>query len=380
MLFPGKSGDEASSRKSVSTAAERYRLVDQEKLDELLRKSAIDKVQAALRGKIDLTELSKELLSKKSISVSGSRSNLLCKKQSLGDSTPAPKHRDLKKMHKSYEKLNEKKIVKAEVIAHREPDCYMDKDLRQTPRSATPTSRKQKESQLKKDRRALSDSLLRSLNLDTMAQSNATYQRISDATSSRRSHSISVAPKGKSREQSPASEKMKRKVYPYSDSEDVKYYTRHDESVESLSTESVASGRPYTPEKTFVVTYGSKKSGKNGAAQKQRAWETFPPKRRPCKSRNGNGKIRTHQYIKTKDLRSGLKSTQVCTSEEDTEKHVVFGAHYKENLNSKDNFDAGVNLRKTDSFEGHEEAVRSLIAVVHETRAQNMSRKQRNNK
>lgn len=376
MLFPGKSGDEASSRKSVSTAAERYRLVDQEKLDDLLRKSAIDKVQAALRGKIDLTELSKELLSKKSISVSGSRSNLLCKKQSLGDPTPAPKHRDLKKMHKSYEKLNEKKVVKAEVIAHRDPDCYMDKD-RQTPRSQTPNSRK-KESQLKKDRRALSDSLLRSLNLDTMASSNATYQRISDATSSRRSHSISVAPKGKSREQSPASEKMKRKVYPYSDSEDVKYYTRHDESVESISTESVASGRPYTPEKTFVVTYGSKKSSKSTSAQKQRAWETFPPKRRPCKGRNGNGKIRTHQYIKTKDLRSGLKSGQVCTSEEDNEKHVVFGAHYKET--SKDNFETGVNLRKTDSFEGHEEAVRSLIAVVHETRAQNLSRKQRSSK
>lgn len=78
--------------------------------------------------------------------------------------------------------------------------------------------------------------------------------------------------------------------------------------------------------KTLVVVIGAGKS-KSRLMQKQRSWETFPPKKR-------------HDH-----------SSKFCRD--------------------PDSFQGGFDLaglKKADSFEGHEEAVRTLVAAVQETR------------
>ncbi|XP_018333794.1 RING finger protein 207-like isoform X2 [Agrilus planipennis] len=110
-----------------------------------------------------------------------------------------------------------------------------------------------------------------------------------------------------------------KKIYPYSDGEDNVFYSRRD-SVDSMSSGSGNSRRSSFdgPDKTLIVVV-NRRSKNMSLAQKQRSWETFPPKRRQ---------------------------------------------HMCHKLSAP----APLPLKKTDSFEGHEEAVKSLVAAVQETR------------
>lgn len=114
-------------------------------------------------------------------------------------------------------------------------------------------------------------------------KSESDYQRIADATSQNvkgllhESKSSPSSPKCKNKMKLQQRQK-KPKVYPYSDGEDNVFYSMND-SADSLSTSSRRSSYD-GQDKTFVVVV-SKKSNKNMTlAQKQRSWETFPPKRR----------------------------------------------------------------------------------------------------
>lgn len=66
-------------------------------------------------------------------------------------------------------------------------------------------------------------------------------------------------------------------VYPYSDGEDNVFYSMHD-SADSLSTSSRRSSLEGN-DKTLVVVI-NRRNKNMSLAQKQRSWETFPPKRR----------------------------------------------------------------------------------------------------
>ena len=136
------------------------------------------------------------------------------------------------------------------------------------------------------------------------------------------------------------------KVYPASDSEDVFYGDRVEKaseqnrerrrrraSCDSLSTTGSGSRRssigeptvglsPQDARKTLVFFIGPSPTS-SSLVQKQRSWETFP---RPKSKRN------------TSAPESG---------------GTAIG-----------------QLKKADSFEGHEEAVRTLVAAVQETRSQ----------
>lgn len=158
------------------------------------------------------------------------------------------------------------------------------------------------------------------------------YQRISDATSRPAEQPIKALVHKSESRSSPSSPRCRDgrrrqpKVYPYSDGEDGVFYRRkHVDSADSLSTASINTSRRSSldcTDKTLVVVIGArKKPGALTLAQKQRSWETFPPKRR----QHVCGKARTPPAV-------------------------------------------GTPLRKTDSFEGHEEAVKTLVAAVQETR------------
>ncbi|XP_017771086.1 PREDICTED: RING finger protein 207-like [Nicrophorus vespilloides] len=122
--------------------------------------------------------------------------------------------------------------------------------------------------------------------------------------------------RNKSKLQSQSKQRKATKVYPYSDGEDNVFYSLHD-SADSLSTSSRRSSYDGT-DKTLVVVINRRNKNQT-LAQKQRSWETFPPKRRH---------------------------------------------HACPKLSAPD----PVPIRKADSFEGHEEAVKSLVAAVQETR------------
>lgn len=148
-------------------------------------------------------------------------------------------------------------------------------------------------------------------------RSESEYQRISDANQSVKAivHSSPSSPKCKAKKQTPLKQK-KPKVYPYSDGEDNVFYSLHD-SADSLSTSSRRSSFDGN-DKTLVVVI-NRKNKNMSLAQKQRSWETFPPKRRH----------------------------HVC--------HKLSAP-------------SPMPLRKTDSFEGHEEAVKTIVQAVQETR------------
>ncbi|KAK9884272.1 hypothetical protein WA026_005224 [Henosepilachna vigintioctopunctata] len=155
-------------------------------------------------------------------------------------------------------------------------------------------------------------------------RSESDYQRISDATSQStkalihaESKSSPATPKCKNKSKVQQKMRKPQKVYPYSDGEDNIFYSLHD-SADSLSTSSRRSSYNGSPDKTLVVVINRRNKNMT-MAQKQRSWETFPPKRRH----------------------------HVCP---------------------KLSTPAPVPLRKADSFEGHEEAVKSIVAAVQETR------------
>lgn len=141
------------------------------------------------------------------------------------------------------------------------------------------------------------------------------------------------------------------KVYPVSDSEELFYgdgkaaaaaaeaRRRRRASCDSLSTTgsgnsrrssiadgTVGGGGQHPPDlrKTLVVLIGPTSRTSSSLMQKQRSWETFP---RPKSKRGGTGGERT----------GALSLGQ---------------------------------LKKADSFEGHENTVSNLVAAVHETRHQ----------
>ncbi|KAK5638898.1 hypothetical protein RI129_013193 [Pyrocoelia pectoralis] len=156
------------------------------------------------------------------------------------------------------------------------------------------------------------------------ARSESEYQQISASSTQSvkalvhtETRSSPSSPKCKNKR--PPQKQRKPKVYPYSDGEDNVFYSHHD-SADSLSTGSVNSRRSSFegPDKTLIVVV-NRRSKNMTMAQKQRSWETFPPKRRH----------------------------HMC---------------------SKLSAPAPMPLRKADSFEGHEEAVKSLVAAVQETR------------
>ncbi|XP_034938049.1 RING finger protein 207-like [Chelonus insularis] len=175
------------------------------------------------------------------------------------------------------------------------------------------------------------------------------YQRISDASTlgeakkSRVQAQIHAAP---SEDPNPISERQKTvKVYPASDSEDVFYSTeknadvrrRRRASCDSISTTGSGSrrssivdgtgGQGQDPRKTVLVLIGTSSSKSTPSlVQKQRSWETFP---RPKSKRSPVSTAATEASV------TGLGP-----------------------------------LKKADSFEGHEEAVRTLVAAVQETRVQ----------
>lgn len=147
------------------------------------------------------------------------------------------------------------------------------------------------------------------------------YQRINEpqqnvkALIHSETRSSPTSPKCKSKGKT-AQKQRKPKVYPYSDGEDNVFYSLHD-SADSLSTSSRRSSFE-GPDKTLVVVI-NRRNKNMSMAQKQRSWETFPPKRR-------------HHMCHKLSAPSPMP------------------------------------LRKADSFEGHEEAVKSLVAAVQETR------------
>lgn len=136
------------------------------------------------------------------------------------------------------------------------------------------------------------------------------------------------------------------KIYPASDSEEVFYADekadarrRRRASCDSLSTtgsgnsrrSSIADGTvgqsaQQDPRKTLVFLIGPTPT-RSSLVQKQRSWETFP---RPKSKRGGGGG-------------AGGDATAASSLGQ---------------------------LKKADSFEGHEEAVRTLVAAVQETRSQ----------
>ncbi|CAL7933217.1 unnamed protein product [Xylocopa violacea] len=166
------------------------------------------------------------------------------------------------------------------------------------------------------------------------------YQRISEASSMGEAKKRVQAQVHAVPDEQPVSTSKGTKVYPASDSEDVFYADekttsevrrRRRASCDSLSTtgsgsrrSSIADGTvgqtTQDPRKTMVLLI--EPTPKSSLVQKQRSWETFP---RP----------KTKRSVTTSEGAASSLS----------------------------------QLKKTDSFEGHEETVRTLVAAVQETRS-----------
>ncbi|XP_029175878.1 RING finger protein 207-like isoform X3 [Nylanderia fulva] len=178
------------------------------------------------------------------------------------------------------------------------------------------------------------------------------YQRISEASSmgeakKRVQAQVHAVPADEQIPPIPVSVKAA-KIYPASDSEELFYAEgakaaearrRRRASCDSLSTtgsgnsrrSSIADGTvghqqsiAQDPRKTLVVLIGPTSRTSSSLVQKQRSWETFP---RPKSKRGGSDGV-------------GPGASSLG------------------------------QLKKADSFEGHEEAVRTLVAAVQETRSQ----------
>lgn len=167
------------------------------------------------------------------------------------------------------------------------------------------------------------------------------YQRISEASSTGEAKKRVQAQVHAVPDEQSISASKGTKVYPASDSEDVFYADekastevrrRRRASCDSLSTTGSGSRRSsiidgtvgqsaQDPRKTMVLLIGSTPKS-SSLVQKQRSWETFP---RPKSKRS---------VTTTEGGASSLSQ-----------------------------------LKKTDSFEGHEETVRTLVAAVQETRS-----------
>ncbi|XP_076679813.1 RING finger protein 207 isoform X3 [Andrena cerasifolii] len=176
----------------------------------------------------------------------------------------------------------------------------------------------------------------------TAAGEEGEYQRISEASSLGEAKKRVQAQVHAVPDEQPLPANKGTKVYPASDPEDVLYgddkastevRRRRRASCDSLSTTGSGSRRSSIadgtvgesvpdPRKTLVVLIGPTPA-KSSLVQKQRSWETFP---------------------RLKSKRSSTTAAEGTASS--------FG-----------------QLKKADSFEGHEETVRTLVAAVQETRS-----------
>ena len=222
------------------------------------------------------------------------------------------------------------------------------------------------------------------------------YQRISEATTSplggsdgggvtkqavramihREPSTAASTPTSPHRHRGEQQSKMVR-LYPASDTEDSVFYATEDRDASSdkgkkqnscesltLSTVSVNSRRSSVDlgdRKTFVVVIGtSSKGSKARLMQKQRSWETFPPKKRGMGDDRGEGFGKfcrdPESFRGGFDLRPSQSGSQ-----------GALGSLRGE---------VG-SLKKADSFEGHEEAVRTLVAAVQETRSQHLQQQRK---
>lgn len=132
------------------------------------------------------------------------------------------------------------------------------------------------------------------------------------------------------------------RMYPASDTEDSVF---KQSSCESLALSDI--GLSGDHRKTLIVVVGSKSKR---LMQKQRSWETFPPKRRDGHNKN--------RFCHDPEIfRTGFQNGSPIGS---TISHI------------------GPTLKKADSFEGHEEAVRTLVAAVqqHQQSQQNQAMQQ----
>ncbi|XP_065226442.1 RING finger protein 207-like isoform X2 [Planococcus citri] len=177
------------------------------------------------------------------------------------------------------------------------------------------------------------------------------YQSISEATSifhSRNNRCYSsdeedfcpaekrlMKPTKKSAPPSPPPRTRRHRRYPHSDTEESVFY--RDTTTRSLPTSAKMKDR-----KAIFLVIGSSKNKMEKQVQKQRSWETFPPKKKI-------EEISSLYYNKNPD---NYKSQfDIVTLESDT-------------------------VKKSDSFEGHEEAVSSLVREFQKIR---MLQKQKQN-
>lgn len=141
--------------------------------------------------------------------------------------------------------------------------------------------------------------------------------------------SVGAQPVSPRRHRSTDSALRQVRMYPASDTEDSVF---KQSSCESLALSDI--GLSGDHRKTLIVVVGSKSKR---LMQKQRSWETFPPKRRDGHSRN-------RFCHDPESFRAGFQNAPIGS----TMSHI------------------GPSLKKADSFEGHEEAVRTLVAAVQQ--------------
>lgn len=263
--------------------------------------------------------------------------------------------------------------------------------------------RERLESQLKEKlhemvgRRLIRPSAVGEKGIDSQGAEESEYQRISEATTSpvggpdvggvtkqavramihREPSTAASTPTSPHRHRGEQQGKMVR-LYPASDTEDSVFYAtenregtadkaRKQNSCESLtlSTVSVNSRRSSIDlgdRKTLVVVIGtSSKGAKARLMQKQRSWETFPPKKKGIGAdERGEG---FGKFCRDPDAFRGGFELRPAQSGSQGALGSLRG-------------EVGT-LKKADSFEGHEEAVRTLVAAVQETRTQHMQQQRK---
>lgn len=229
--------------------------------------------------------------------------------------------------------------------------------------------------------------------IDSQGAEESEYQRISEATTSpvaapdgtgvtkqavramihREPSTAASTPTSPHRHRGEHQGKMVR-LYPASDTEDSVLYATDDRegtagkarkqnSCESLtlSTVSVNSRRSSVDlgdRKTLVVVIGtSSKGAKARLMQKQRSWETFPPKKRGA---GADEREEFGKFCRDPDAFRGGFELRPAQSGSQGSLRGELGS-----------------LKKADSFEGHEEAVRTLVAAVQETRTQHMQQQRK---
>uniref|UniRef100_A0A8D8YKE5 RING finger protein 207 n=2 Tax=Cacopsylla melanoneura TaxID=428564 RepID=A0A8D8YKE5_9HEMI len=135
-------------------------------------------------------------------------------------------------------------------------------------------------------------------------------------------------------------------VYPHSDTEEIFYTEGPSNALVRRSSMDFAGD----DKKTWVLVIGTSEKNKghhHRSIKKQRSWETFPPKKK-CPEHDQQVAITGSKFCRDPDSFRG-----------------AFGVDGR-----------GEGLKKADSFEGHEEAVRTIVAAVQETRTMTLKKSQ----